>query len=80
MSTDLKNIAYIDGQNLHMGTKSGEPSWEIDLARFRQYLARKYNVEKAFTTLVTYKIISKVCMKKFKRLALYLFLDNIMLR
>ena len=31
-----------------MGTKSGEPSWEIDLARFRQYLARKYNVEKAF--------------------------------
>jgi len=48
MSSDYKNLAYIDGQNLYMGTKSGEPAWEIDLVRFREYLARKYNVGKAF--------------------------------
>jgi uncharacterized LabA/DUF88 family protein len=44
----MGNIAYIDGQNLFMGTASAEPSWEIDLARFREYLAKKYSVEKAY--------------------------------
>jgi uncharacterized LabA/DUF88 family protein len=48
MSSELKNICYIDGQNLYMGTTTGEPAWDVDLARFRQYLSRKYNVEKAF--------------------------------
>ncbi len=42
------NIAYIDGQNLYMGTSKSESSWNIDLARFRIYLLQKYNVEKAF--------------------------------
>jgi uncharacterized LabA/DUF88 family protein len=44
----MGNIAYIDGQNLFMGTASAEPAWEIDLARFREYLAKKYAVEKAY--------------------------------
>ena len=48
MNKQLKNLAYIDGQNLYMGTRTGEPSWEIDLARFREYLAKKYAVEKAY--------------------------------
>jgi uncharacterized LabA/DUF88 family protein len=43
-----RNIAYIDGQNLYMGTTKREPGWKIDLARFREYLAKKYNVDKAF--------------------------------
>lgn len=48
MKAALRNIAYIDGQNLHMGTASSRPSWKIDLKRFRVYLSEKYNVERAY--------------------------------
>ncbi len=48
MNPELKNIAYIDGQNLYMGTTKGEPSWKINLSKFRKYLERKYNVTKAY--------------------------------
>ena len=44
----MENIAYIDGQNLYMGTTKCVPSWHVDLARFRVYLERKYSVGKAF--------------------------------
>ena len=44
----MANIAYIDGQNLHMGTTKSEPVWRVDLARFRVYLQQKYKAEKAF--------------------------------
>lgn len=44
-----KNIAFVDGQNLHMGTAKREVDpWKIDLARFRVYLERKYNVAKVY--------------------------------
>ncbi len=44
-----KNIAFIDGQNLYMGTAKLETDpWKIDLARFRVYLEQKYNVAKAY--------------------------------
>lgn len=44
-----KNIAFIDGQNLYMGTakREGDP-WKIDLARFRIYLEQKYAVTEAY--------------------------------
>ncbi|HWZ65327.1 MAG TPA: NYN domain-containing protein [Patescibacteria group bacterium] len=42
------NYCYIDGQNLHLGTASADPAWDVDLYRFRVYLREKYNVEKAF--------------------------------
>ena len=48
MSDRLRNIAYIDGQNLHMGTTSTDPKWTVDLTRFRNYLDRKYDVETAY--------------------------------
>ncbi len=45
----VKNLAFLDGQNLHMGTAKREINpWSIDLMRFRVYLAEKYNVVKAF--------------------------------
>lgn len=44
----MKNIAYVDGQNLYMGTTKRNPVWRIDLARFRVYLEKKYNVQKAY--------------------------------
>jgi uncharacterized LabA/DUF88 family protein len=45
----IKNFAFIDGQNLYMGTAKREiDPWKIDLTRFRVYLERKYNVGKAY--------------------------------
>jgi len=40
------NLAFIDGQNLHLGTK--ENGWKIDLKRFRIYLKDKYKVSNAY--------------------------------
>lgn len=44
----MKNYAYIDGQNLHLGTSRADAPWKIDLEKFRVYLRAKYKVEKAF--------------------------------
>jgi uncharacterized LabA/DUF88 family protein len=46
--TKIDNIAYIDGQNLFMGTNKREPIWEVDLQKFRVYLKEKYSVDKAY--------------------------------
>ena len=40
------NIAFIDWQNLHMGT-SGE-GWSIDHKKFRVYLKDQYQVRRAY--------------------------------
>ena len=42
----VRNQAFIDGQNLHMNTKSN--GWRVDLARLRVYLREKYQVERAY--------------------------------
>lgn len=48
-SQEQQNYAFIDGQNLYMGTaKRAIDPWKIDLAKFRVYLQQKYNVSKAF--------------------------------
>jgi uncharacterized LabA/DUF88 family protein len=45
----LQNVAFIDGQNLHMGTaKRKKNAWHIDLKRFRIYLGNKYQVKTAY--------------------------------
>ncbi|XKT74498.1 MAG: NYN domain-containing protein [Patescibacteria group bacterium UBA2163] len=49
MQKDRRNIAFIDGQNLHLGTTEHPTNpWQIDLARFRIYLQKKYAVEEAY--------------------------------
>lgn len=48
MSDTPNNIAYIDGQNLHLGTTKRDPVWEVNLARFRVFLEERYNVKKAY--------------------------------
>ncbi len=40
------NIAFIDGQNLHLGTKVD--GWKVDHARLRTYLKDKYKVGEAY--------------------------------
>ena len=42
------NLTFIDGQNLYMGTNSDKPAWRVDLVKFREYLSRKYHVQKAY--------------------------------
>lgn len=44
----MSNIAFIDGQNLYMGTRSCDIPWQVDLNRFRVYLDRKYDVGEAY--------------------------------
>lgn len=45
----IKNLAFVDGQNLYMNTAKKEiNSWKIDLLRFRIYLEKKYNIAKAY--------------------------------
>lgn len=41
-----KNIAFIDGQNLHLGLKSDR--WDVDLNKFRVRLKDKFNIEEAY--------------------------------
>ncbi len=48
MNRNVNNIAFVDGQNLYMGTRSENPAWVVDLARFREYLSKKYGVQKAY--------------------------------
>src|SRR3989338_4424346 len=42
------NLAFVDGQNLYLGTNSENPAWKVDLTKFRQYLTKKYSVQKAY--------------------------------
>ncbi len=45
----MKNYAFIDAQNVHLGIKS--LGWELDWARFRVYLRDKYRVTEAYLFL-----------------------------
>jgi len=40
------NIAYIDGQNLHLGATLN--NWKVDHKKFRTYLKDKYHIEEAY--------------------------------
>ena len=43
------NYAFIDGQNLHLGTAKAEMDpWTIDLARFKVYLKDKYKISRIY--------------------------------
>ena len=42
----MKNYAFIDGNNLHLGVKAR--NWEVDYKKFRIYLKDKYSVVKAY--------------------------------
>jgi len=60
MENTPKNIAYVDGQNLHLGTTKRDPEWGIDLARFRVYLEKKYRYGYCFFDYGAYVQARKV--------------------
>lgn len=46
MQKEQKNYAFIDGNNLHLGTK--QLGWEVDYNKFRIFLKEKYGVKMAY--------------------------------
>lgn len=45
---EKNNLAFVDGQNLYMGTRSDDSCWEVNLKKLRIYLLDKYRVKEAF--------------------------------
>lgn len=45
---DIKenNLAFIDGQNLYLGTK--QDGWSIDLSKLKTYLQDRYGIKEAY--------------------------------
>ncbi len=43
-----QNLAFIDGQNLFLGTTKSQKSWRVDLKKFRIFLCDKYHTERAY--------------------------------
>lgn len=46
MTKKENNYAFIDSQNLNLGSR--DLGWKLDLYKFRIYLSNKYRVKKAF--------------------------------
>ncbi|PIR72449.1 MAG: hypothetical protein COU42_01165 [Candidatus Nealsonbacteria bacterium CG10_big_fil_rev_8_21_14_0_10_36_24] len=46
MGKEENNYAFIDSQNLNLGVRS--QGWNLDFARFRQFLKDKYGVGKTY--------------------------------
>ncbi len=42
----MKNYAFIDGNNLHLGIK--QLNWKVDYKKFRVYLRDKFSIVKAY--------------------------------
>lgn len=59
------NIAYIDGQNLHLGTKSDGRT--IDIHKLRIYLKDKYKVSVAYYFWDMYKTAMNFCIPNFRK-------------
>ena len=50
----MNNQAFIDGQNLYLGTEHSKPSWRVDYNKFRIYLKEKYHVTEAYYFMGAY--------------------------
>jgi uncharacterized LabA/DUF88 family protein len=50
------NQAFIDAQNLHLGTTKSDDPWKVDLIKFRVYLQKKFHVNTAYYFLGVYDI------------------------
>ena len=50
----MDNQAFIDGQNLRLGTLHAHPAWRVDIYKLRRYLREKYHVTTAYYFLGAY--------------------------
>ncbi len=62
----MNNYAFIDGQNLHIGTKVS--GWFVDYKKFQIYLRDKYLVNKIFYFWGYYKKENQKIYEKLKKL------------
>ena len=51
----MNNQAFIDGQNLYLGTEQTKPTWHVDFKKFRIYLKEKYGVAEAYYFMGAYE-------------------------
>ena len=63
----MNNLAFIDGQNLHIGTTMSENPWKIDLFKFRVYLERKYHVTQAYYFLGNVQDVNQDLYEKIQK-------------
>jgi uncharacterized LabA/DUF88 family protein len=61
----IKNIAFIDGQNLHIGTLQNR--WKVDFSKFRIFLRDQYCVGTAYYFLGYLSDISQEIGKNLQR-------------
>lgn len=54
-NVEVRNLAFVDGQNLYLGVCSAKPAWDVDWKRFRVYLAEKYQVDEVYYFIGTYR-------------------------
>lgn len=66
MNNKKNNIAFVDGQNLYMGTKSEENPWRVDFLKLRKYLFKKYYVKEIFYYMGYLDIKNKKVYDKIK--------------
>lgn len=53
------NLAFVDGQNFHLGTTLSNKPWRVNLLRFKIYLEKKYNVKEAYYFLGCVQDVNK---------------------
>ncbi len=44
----LRNIAFVDGQNLAQNMRNAKKPWKLDLIKFRTFLKDRYQCDKVF--------------------------------
>jgi len=61
----MNNIAFIDGQNLHLGTS--ESGWKVSFQRLNIYLKENYEVSKAYYFLGYVSVSEKDLYENIKK-------------
>lgn len=69
------NYAFIDSQNLYMGTQ--HENWVLDYGKFRLYLRNKYHVRKAFL-FIGYVESNANLYRKLQELGYILIFKNVL--
>ncbi len=75
MKKNKSNYAFIDGQNLFVGTQY--EGWKLDYGKFRLYLRNKYNVKKAFL-FIGYVDSDSSVYSKLQQLGYILIFKNVL--
>lgn len=62
----IRNVAYIDNQNLYRASTNNPQPWDVDMRRLRVYLRDKYKVQTAYLFMGCYSRHSERMYDYFK--------------